>query len=282
MAWNKKVFDSWEQLYSSPRKLGLHSVKCTLNSDGSGYVIPSENVSKNPRFYTRPSTSAEWRAGLNRDEELLNQVIEIGLGIAPETFLSKAFFEPFAIETNGPIEVIGREVGERHLELAPDQYTQHDGFYVAPDAIVAMEMKLSARTSMEQLLKYCTQIALEEILNGRKANVALLYIVPEKSVSRTRKDLSLDDPAEHARAWEKIFSETDKSRLKKLLEAHGPEVRDVHERLHLKIATWDGFLSIIAETRDAAIENKDQTLSNLMTGLIAQISATPGCGLATN
>ncbi|MGR3563681.1 MAG: hypothetical protein ACU0FH_12810 [Heliomarina sp.] len=281
MAWNKKVFDSWEQLYWSPRKLGLHSVQSTPNSDGSGYVVPSQDVPKNPRFYTRPFTSEEWRAGLNRDEELLNQVIEIGLGIAPDTFLSKAFFKPFGIETDGPIEVIGREVVARHSELAPNQYTQHDGFYVAPDAVVAMEMKLLARTSMEQLLKYCTQIALEEALYGSKANVALLYIVPKKSVARTRKDLSLDDPPEHARSWEKIFTDTDKSRLRKLLEVHAAKVRDVHDRLQLKIATWDDFLSTITETRDEAIESNDQTLSNLMTGLIAQITATPGCGLAT-
>ena len=31
-----------------------------------------------------------------------------------------------------------------------------------------MEMKLKARTSIEQYLKYCTLIALEELLYGRK------------------------------------------------------------------------------------------------------------------
>jgi len=56
----------------------------------------------------------------------------------------------------------------RHAELAPRQFTQHDGFYLTENAVVMMERKLKARTSIEQYLKYCTLIALEELLYGRK------------------------------------------------------------------------------------------------------------------
>lgn len=280
MAWNDKVLDNLEQLYWSPKKLGLHSVKCTPIEDGSGFLVPRDTVVRKPRFYTRNSSFSNWRAGIHRDEELLNQVIEIALGIAPTAFLAQAFFAPLGIEPVRPIEVIGREVGERHADLAPQQYTQHDGFYVAQNAIVGMEMKLGARTSVEQLLKYCTQIALEEIAHGRKAHVGLIYLVPTTSVARTRRDLALDTPTVGARVWENPLAYTEKSRLRKLLRQHSAEIRDVSERLRLEIITWDDFLKTLLVTREAARAADDETLGNLMEGLIAQIQATPGCGLS--
>lgn len=280
MAWNDKVLDNLEQLYWSPKKLGLNSVECAPTEDKSGFVVPREAVVGEPRVYLRSSSFREWRAGIHRDEEILNQMIEIALGIAPAAFLARAFFAPLGIETFGPIEVIGREVRARHEALAPQQYTQHDGFYVAPEAIVAMEMKLGARTSIEQLLKYCTQIALEEITHGRKAHVGLIYLVPSTSADRTRSDLALDDPAARAQLWEDPLAHTDKSRLRKLLRRHAGEIREVAKRLQLGIITWDNFLDTLIATRESARVEGNETLSNLMDGLIAQIRATPGCGLS--
>lgn len=280
MSWNNKVLDNLEQLYWSPRKLGLQSVKCVPTEDHSGYVVPRDAITGEPRVYTRPSSFINWRAGILRDEEVLNQIIEIALGIAPASFLARAFFAPLGIETAGRIEVIGREVASRHASLAPQQYTQHDGFYVASNAIVGMEMKLAARTSIEQMLKYCTQIALEEIIHGRKAHVGLIYLVPTTSVARTRFELALDDPAKRAQVWKDPLAHTDKSRLKKLLQLHASEIYEVGQRLRLEIITWDDFLATIITFLEFARANEDETLSNLMDGLIAQIQATPGCGLS--
>ncbi|WP_303550584.1 hypothetical protein [Shimia thalassica] len=279
MAWNDKVLDNLEQLYWSPKKLGLQSVKFAPTEDRSGFVVPRDSVVDGARLYTRSSSFLEWRAAIHRDEELLNQMIEIALGIAPTAFIARAFFAPLGIETAGPIEVIGREVGARHAALAPQQYTQHDGFYVAPDAIVGMEMKLGARTSIEQFLKYCTQIALEEITHGRKKHVGLIYLVPEKLVASTRRDLALDDPSVREQVWEDPLAHTDKSRLRTLLRYHGTKIRDVGERLRLDIITWDTFLETLLETREVARLSEDETLGNLMDGLIAQVRATPGCSL---
>lgn len=128
VAWNDKVLDNLEQLYWSPKKLGLHSLKCTPAEDQSGFVVPLDADIRELRVYTRPCSFAAWRADIHRDEELLNQVIDIALGIAPTGFLARAFFAPLGICPAGPIEVIGREVTARHAALAPQQYTQHDGF----------------------------------------------------------------------------------------------------------------------------------------------------------
>lgn len=279
MAWNDKFLDNLEQLYWSPSKLGLHSVKSEPTEDRSGLVVSRGSVADGGRLYTRSSSFKEWRPRIHRDEELLNQMIEITLGIAPSAFVARAFFAPLGIEDPGPVEVIGREVGTRHAALAPQQYTQHDGFYVAPEAIVGMEMKLGAHTSIEQLLKYCAQIALEEITNGRKKHVGLVYLVPNQSVPRVRRDLALDDPALQKQVWEDLSAHTDKSRLRTLLENHGPKIRDVRERLRLEIITWDTFLETLVDTREEARLSSDETLFNLMDGLIAQVRSTPGCGL---
>lgn len=233
-----------------------------------------------PRLYTRQTSYQTWRAGIHRDEELLNHVIVSALGIAPADFLARAFFDPLGIRAAGPIEVIGREVRARHSAVALEQYTQHDGFFVAQNAIVGMEMKLGARSSIEQLLKYCTQIALEEILFGVKAHVGLIFLVPAVSVARTRRDLRLEDPTMQAHVWEDPLAHTDKSSLTKLLQSHTDEIRSVGKRLHLEIITWDDFLATLVDTYDLARSSGDETLGNLMSGLIAQLSVTPVCGLA--
>lgn len=279
MGWNDKVFDNLEQLYWSPKKLGLQSVKCAPTEDGSAYAVSRESLAGSPRLYTRQTSYQAWRASIHRDEELLNHVIDIALGIAPTSFLARAFFAPLGIAPTGPVDVIGREVRARHITLAPEQYTQHDGFFVAQDAIVGMEMKLCARTSIEQMIKYCTQIALEEILHGVKAHVGLVYLVPAGSVARTRRDLGLEDPAMLTRIWEDPLAYTDKSSLRKLLQKHKGKIRSVGGRLRLEIITWDDFMAAIVETHEIAQSRSDETLCNLMQGLISQISATPGCGL---
>lgn len=280
MSWNNKVLDNLDQLYWSPKKLGLQTVRAELTPDGSAYLVPKARLDDGRSLYCRGSTAKEWRETIHQDEELLNQVIEIALAIAPSSFVSEAFFSPLGIRPEGRIKTIGREAGIRHAALAPQQFTQHDGFYVASNAIVMMEMKLKARTSIEQYLKYCTLVALEEITNGKKDEVGLIYLVPQSSVARTRLDLRMDDPDALRDVWSDPAAFTNKSTLKPLLEAHAAHIKDVGDRLRLRIITWDDLLAVAIRCRDHSIANGDETLENLMQGILDQVDATPDCGLA--
>ncbi|MFN3312321.1 MAG: hypothetical protein ACK46Q_02480, partial [Hyphomonas sp.] len=144
MPWNKKVLDNLDQLYWSPGKLGLVTVPQQLAPDGSGYIVPKDRVVGGKSIYVRGPRHKDWCRDINKDEELLNQVLEIALAISPSSFLDEAFFAPLGIRPCGRIRTIGREARHRHASLAPDQFTQHDGFYVSDNATVMMEMKLKA------------------------------------------------------------------------------------------------------------------------------------------
>ncbi|OJH43582.1 hypothetical protein [Paracoccus sp. SM22M-07] len=279
MPWNDKVLDNLEQIYWSPDKIGLGSIKRQQSPDGAGFFVPKDRLAGGKSLYSRGQTYADWRAAVTNKEELLNQVLEIALAIAPSAFVAKAFFAPLGIRPEGRIRTIGREVGARHAEFAPQQFTQHDGLYVADNAIVMMEMKLKARTSIEQYLKYCTLAALEEMVGGKKDHVGMIYLVPAGAVLRTRKDLRLDDPQPMDQIWDNPSAFTDKSPLLRLLANHPEEIRSVGERLVLQIITWDDFMRTMLETRDDAAATGNETLENLMQGMIAQIQATPDCGL---
>lgn len=281
MPWNDKVLDNLEQIYWSPDKIGLKSIKRQPTPDGTGFFVPKERLAGGKSLYSRGQAYPEWRPAISKKEELLNQILEIALAIAPSSFIADVFFAPVGIRPAGRIRTIGREVGARHSEFAPHQFTQHDGLYVSDNAIVMMEMKLKARTSIEQYLKYCTLAALEELVSGKKDHVGLIYLVPTGCVLRTRKDLRLDDPEAVDQIWNDPAAFTDKSPLLRLLTNHLDEIRDVGERLVLQIITWDDFLRAMVQTRDNAAVTGNETLENLMQGMIAQIQATPDCGLRT-
>ena len=107
----------------------------------------------------------------------------------------------------------------------------------------------------------------------------MIYLVPTGAVPRTRKDLRLDDPEAMDQIWNDPAAFTDKSPLLRLLANHPEEIRTVGERLVLKIITWDDFMRTMLETRDDAAATENETLENLLRGMIAQIQATPDCGL---
>lgn len=279
MPWNKKVLDNLDQLYWSPGKLGLVTVPRELSTDGSGFVVPKARIEGGKSIYVRGLRHAEWRNHINKDEELLNQVLEIALAIAPSSFIDEAFFAPLGVRPSGRIRTIGREAGLRHAELAPQQFTQHDGFYISDNAVVMMEMKLKANTSIEQYLKYCTLIALEELLSGRRNENGLIYLVPTGSISRTRRTLLLDEPEGLARVWDDPTSFTKRRTLLRLLANHGSHIKDVAHRLKIEVTTWDNLLGLIVRTRNGAIDAGDEALENLMSGMFDQICATADCGL---
>lgn len=167
----------------------------------------------------------------------------------------------------------------RHAELAPRQFTQHDGFYLTENAVVMMERKLKARTSIEQYLKYCTLIALEELMYGRKEHLGLIYLVPAGSVARTRKDLRLDDSDALRSLWQEPRAHTDKSTLLALLDRHAEAIRAVGARLRITVITWDDFRDVVPRFHNDARASGNQTLENLMQGVLAQLDSTPDCGL---
>lgn len=281
MPWNKKVLDNLDQLYWSPRKLGLETVPRQLAADGSGFIVSKARVDRDKSIYVRGPRHEEWRRHINKDEELLNQVLEIALAIAPSSFIDEAFFAPLGLRPAGRIRTIGREAVLRHAALAPQQFTQHDGFYISDNAVVMMEMKLKANTSIEQYLKYCTLIALEELVSGRTTENGLIYLVPTGSVAKTRRTLLLDEPEALTRVWDEPISFTKRRTLLRLLNNHRSHIEDVARRLKVEVTTWDNFLGLISLTRDSAQEVGDEALENLMSGMFDQICATPDCGLTT-
>lgn len=97
MAWNDKVLDNLTQLFWSPRKLGLASIKLQPIGEGADYIVPREYLSGGRSLYTRRLNFREWRDAIHKDEELLNQVIDIALAIAPRSFIRDAFFHLWAL-----------------------------------------------------------------------------------------------------------------------------------------------------------------------------------------
>ena len=54
---------------------------------------------------------------------------------------------------------------------------------------------------------------------------------------------------------------------------------DVGARLRTTIIIWDGFRDVVVRFRDDASTSENETLENLMQGVLAQLDMTPDCGL---
>lgn len=279
MAWNDKVLDNLEQLYWSPSKLGLQSIKLQPAAIEPGYLVPADLVSGGRSVYCRRAKSSDWKSSIVQDEEILNQVLEIAFAIAPSSFLEAIFFAPFGLRPKGKIQTIGRESDRRHHSVAPRRFTQHDGFYVSENAVVMMEMKLKATTSVEQYVKYCTLATMEELVSGQQKDLGLIYLVPVKAVSKIRKVLRLDDPTGWQKIWSEYSNQNTKAPLRRLFDNHKDKIHDVGSRMRVEILTWDDFLRHLTFAHKDAIVAGNETLENLMAGMIQQIVATPDCGI---
>lgn len=282
MGWNDKLFDNLDQIYWTPKMIGLSTVRAALSPDGQHYLVPKELLSGGRSLYRRGSTGAVWKSGLSGSEELLNQLLEVALAIAPGRFLEEAFFAPLGISPVGCIRTIGREVLARHARYSANQFTQHDGFYISENSTVMMEMKLGARTSVEQYLKYVMLTALEEMTHGPRPHAGLVYLVPQSAVAGVRKDLYLDDPEARAAILSDPQAHTKKARLRDLLGRYPEAFRSVARRMGVAITTWDAFYDLAVRYRDDARATGNETLENLMQGIIAQLEATPACGLGAS
>ncbi|MDN3713102.1 hypothetical protein QWZ10_17560 [Paracoccus cavernae] len=50
MGWNDKLFDNLDQIYWTPKMIGLSTVRAALSPDGQHYLVPKELLSGDARF----------------------------------------------------------------------------------------------------------------------------------------------------------------------------------------------------------------------------------------
>jgi hypothetical protein len=275
MAWNDKYWDIISNLYWTPRYLGLKSIaRDKWEIEGNRISIPKELIANTSGpLYSRSRSFDESRAYLNGQEEILNQMFNLVFSIAGDEVVSRLLCKPLGISDPGPFQSLGREIGSRYGWRKSENVTQQDGFFVTPSSLVAVELKLESTSWPEQIAKYVALMLWEEAFSQPRANLGLLFIVPEAALSAHWANVGLDAPKIDAGFAGRLDPLRLPKKIQTLFEANPAEVQSVLGRLHLAAVSWGQFRAAIAaiETELDSHRVGDQTLLRLLAGFRDQL-----------
>lgn len=146
-AWNADYYDIVEHYFWAPGSLGR---------------TPKENVK--PREVFR---------ALRRNEDPLNHVLLMFFRLAPKEF-TKVLFERWHGRTETPeFQIQNRYQVNAFRGVG---FTQPDLFFVHPRVSFMIEMKVDAKSSADQVLKYVALSHLESKRNGTMKPMRLCYL----------------------------------------------------------------------------------------------------------
>lgn len=282
MGWQSKHWDTMEQIFWSLKYVGLEVIpEKRLVRDDKTVNVPMEMLGTRGKIYRRVRTAAEQRDYLLAQEEALNHVFDIAYGIAPDSLIEKSLLNPLGFADEGEFHSIGREVDERFLDYGVGRFQQQDGFFVSQNSGVGVELKLGSKSSIDQILKYAMLLALEEMRNGSKQQIGLLFIMPDVGDDHW-KACGLAGPVISSDYYP-MFEKAKSKVVREFYEKHEVEMRSVLDRMVLGAVSWSDFhqsMSVFKNSLGTETAG-DQCLSRLIDGVLGQISDHKLTGLHT-
>jgi len=270
-SWHTKYWDAVDQLYWSPAHLGLVSIPIReWGEDEQDIRILRSRVKNGSTIYTRSGSSAENAVRLRSLEETLNHIFDITFAIAPDAVIAELFHRKLSIPDSGPFLQLGREIGERY-GWGFSNVTQQDGFFVSQDSIVAVELKLGARTSKKQLLQYVGLMMWEERLTGRKKDLGLLYVTPSEEAPKVWAECgATPDGAIPAGLIDEVASIKFSPKLQTLFAENHSDLEDTIARVKLQHVSWKDLTNSCTSIMAQLDLNRvgDDTLGRLLAGFV--------------
>jgi len=282
MAWNTCYWDLAKNFYWEPRLIGLKSIpKSSWITDSDWVRLPAQAVNKDASIYTRRHKEGALVEVLRRQELTLNHIFNVTFAIAPDAVLREAFFSPFGFEDDGPVESVGREIWRRYGWNSGENATQQDGLFVTSRVAIGVELKLGAKSSLDQVLKYAAILTWEELYSGRKNNLGLLYILPAKAIPAHWMNCGLTGPNVTAEFMTPSLQQLLPGRIRTLIDEHRLHCSSVLDRMRLAVISWSDLQHRLdAIRRSLSCDDlRDQTLDRLLQGFLDQLKAHVGTDL---
>lgn len=283
MSWNSKYWDAVDNLYWTPKYLGIESInkKYWVKTDDH-ICIPKDLVPNGCSLYTRRVKISDQIEQLHHSEEVLNHIFDITFAIVPDLLIEDIFLRPLGIHDEGPFESIGREAAVRY-NWGLKNVTQHDGFFTSSKSLVGVDIKLGTSSSAEQVVKYAALMAWEELFCGQREQLGLLYIVPKAALASHWKKCGLDGPAVDGRILDRKWPDGFSKEVLKFLKTNQRQVESVLDRMRLAVISWDELQAKVEKIRDSLdpCHRGDQALIRLLNGFLSQLDAHSGTGIPT-
>lgn len=281
MSWNDKYWDIVHQYYWSPAYLGLQSIPNKLvERHGDQLILPAEQLPTGARLYTRRTNFADTMMRLQRLEEPLNDFFDITLAIAPDEVISQLLHRASGLADTGPFVNYGKEICHR-FGWGEENITMQDGFFVSERSVLGVELKLGSATRPDQLIKYMTLVVAEEMVDGPKEEISLLFITPPMDSEKLWRQCGLssgqiDDDFINRAQQIKL-----NSFVKAQIDERPEQFASVTRRMKFAHITW----SMLCDEIDRILSGLDcanmgeQAVSRLLGGFRRQISQHAGTGV---
>lgn len=283
MGWNEKYWDTLDQLYWTPRYLGLRSISKNTWRESDGLTcIPTEILNPSGSLYTREVRAKDLREFLQTQEEILNHIFDIAFAIAPDRLIARAFLEPLGFSDDGPFLSIGREARHRYGWGTSNNNTQHDGLFVSRNSVIGVELKLNSFSSPIQVAKYAALLTWEQKCFGQKDHMGLLYIIPETSVNDHWTHCGMEGPSIPSNFAERVQAMKLPPQIRNLIEEERELWDATLRRMVLGVISWRDLRRCLADLRDELDPTSfgDQTLMRLIDGFLGQLAVHKHTGLA--
>lgn len=236
--WNRQYYDNMAFHFWEPHHIGR-----TRNPD------------------SRIRTEAEATAKLRGLEVVLNHQMELFFRLAPDGLVRDLFACAFGAEFADTYRVIGREF---HQLFAVAGLTQPDLLFEGTRATVAIELKLGAKTSLEQIVKYATLFAL---MQPARQAYGLLLMGPKGFPDLWRD--KFQTPADISPALAGLDRSTLPGKLRRHLECRGDDVDALLAQMKVGFLSYENFHTRLAD--EAKRGPHHDTYQRLLAGMMAEL-----------
>ncbi len=281
MTWTQTYWDIVDDFYWEPSLVGLKSFPKESWGDDPDFIrIPRSSLVKGGSLYAR---SGKYKGSLERMRGLevtLNRIFDIAISVMSDAVVGELLHRNARIDDDGPFVRLGTDIRERY-GWSMENVTQQDGFFVSTRSLLGIEIKLTAPTSRNQVLKYALLMINEERLTGTRSQVGLLFVTPHESATSTWKQCGVTvDGMVADDFWSTVVEDELPRALKKEILDDRSRFHEMIARMRFSHISWNRFVAACDVLRQGLEETRpgDQTLARILTGLISAIVEHRGTG----
>ncbi|MCB1194402.1 MAG: hypothetical protein KDK90_28475 [Leptospiraceae bacterium] len=244
--WNEEYYDIIEFYYWEPQHIGKKKYEdANFNS------------------------MEEVKTHLLNMEVSLNHQFNYFFRLIPKEILNEIFQ---GIDKNIASDKYNFQSTKQINELELDDATQPDMFFIGEENQIGIEMKIGAKSSIEQVLKYAMLFYFNNLKSKRERKANLIFIskgdfsnlFPEKfeNIIKLKQALNI----------EQIPDETKKGNND--LRTHKEGILNVAKQMSISFINYNDLNSLISKTKSQLVESKyKDSVEMLFDGLIDEINA---------
>jgi hypothetical protein len=149
--------------------------------------------------------------------------------------------------------------------------------FVSASSAVAVELKLGAKSSPNQLLKYVPILGWEEEASGSRQQLGLLFIVPTAAIGKHWSACQFEGPTVDrsfvARFASGALHKKLSGTVRDLLQGKPEKLASVLDRVKLAVASWEDLVGCRHKIQAKLQQSHpgDQAFDLLIRGLTAQV-----------